>query len=67
MQEKAYEPLILDIPLLGGSTEGTLRNPEAASDTIEAVEDEHPLLNAQGTSTEARSPLKKLRSIRFAD
>jgi hypothetical protein len=67
MQEKAYEPLILDIPLLGGSTEVTSRNPEPVLDTIVAVEDEHSALNAPGTSTEERSPLKKLRSIRFAD
>ena len=68
MQEKAYEPLILDIPLLGGSTKRSPRNPGPASDTIVAVEDELSPLEAPGTSTEGRSPpSKKSRSIRFAE
>jgi hypothetical protein len=67
MQENAYEPLVLNIPLLGGSTEGTLHNPEPALDTIVAVEDEQPLLEPQGTITEESSPFKKKRSIRFAE
>jgi hypothetical protein len=71
MQEKAYEPLILDIPLLGGSTGGTSRNPGPSLETIVIIDDEHhpsEQLEAQGTSTEGRSPpLKKARSIRFAE
>jgi len=66
MQEKTYEPLVLDIPLLGGSSEGTSHNPDLASDTIVAVEDEQPSLEAQGTMTEETLPSKK-RSIRFVD
>ena len=67
MQEKTYEPLVLDIPLLGGSSEGTSHNPDLASDTIVAVEDEQPrLVEAQGTMTEETLPSKK-RSIRFVD
>jgi hypothetical protein len=67
MQEKEYEPLTLDISLLGGSTEGTSHNPEPASDTIVAVEDEQPTLEAQGTIAEETVPFKKIRSIRFAE
>ena len=68
MQEKAYEPLVLDIPLLGGSTGGTSRNPGPALETIVTVDDEHHPLEAPGTSTEGRSPpSKKSRFIRFAE
>jgi hypothetical protein len=67
MQEKAYEPLALDIPLLGGSTEGASHNPEPASDTIVAVEDEQPPLEAQGTTTGETSLSKKRRINRFAE
>jgi hypothetical protein len=64
MQEKEYEPLTLDIPLLGGST-GTSHEP--ASGTIVSVEDEQPALEAQGTTAEENVPFKKSRSIRFAE
>jgi hypothetical protein len=67
MQEKAYEPVILNIPLLGGSAEGTSHDPEQASDPIVAVEDEQPSLEARGTTTEESPPLKKIRTIRFAE
>ena len=68
IQEKAYEPVILNIPLLGGSAEGTSHDPaEPASDAIVAVEeDEQPSLEARGTTTEEGPPLKKMRTIRFA-
>jgi hypothetical protein len=66
IQEKAYEPLILNIPLLGGS-EGTSHDPaEPASDAIVAVEDERPSLEARRTTIDEIPPLKKTRTIRFA-
>ena len=70
MQEKAYEPVILNIPLLGGSAEGTSHDPaEPASDAIVAVEeDEQPSLESRRTTTlEESPPLKKIRTIRFAE
>jgi len=69
MQEKAYEPVMLNISLLGGSAEGTSHDPpEQASDPIVAVEDEQPSLEARGTTTAEESPpLKKIRTIRFAE
>jgi hypothetical protein len=71
IQEKAYEPVILNIPLLGGSAEGlgTSHDPvEPASDAIVAVEeDEQPFLEARGTATDESPPLKKIRTIRFAE
>jgi hypothetical protein len=68
IQEKAYEPVMLNIPLLGGSAaEGTSHDPESASDAIVAVEDEQPYLEARGTTREESSPLKKIRTIRFAE
>jgi len=67
MQEKAYEPVILNISLLGGFAEATSHNPESASDTIVAVEDERPPSEAQGTSIEENPPTKKIRTIRFAE
>ena len=70
IQEKAYEPLMLNIPLLGGSesAEGTSHDPEPASDAIVAVEDQQSSLEARGTSsTEEKPPSKKIRTIRFAE
>lgn len=68
MEEKAYEPVVLNIPLLGGSAEETSHDPaELVSDAIVAVEDEQPFLEARGTTTEESPPLKKIRTIRFAD
>jgi len=68
MQETAYEPLILNVPLLGGSTEGTSRSPETMIDTDVAVEDDQPSTSeAQKSTTEEHLPLKKRRTIRFAE
>jgi hypothetical protein len=68
MQEKAYEPVTLNIPLLGGAAKETSHNPELASDAIVAVEGEQqPSLEARGTTTEESPPLKKTRTIRFAE
>jgi hypothetical protein len=70
MEEKAYEPVVLNIPLLGGSAaEEISHDPaEPASDAIVAVEDdEQPSLEARGTATEENPPSKKIRTIRFAD
>ena len=68
MQENAYEPLVLNIPLLGGSAEGTSHDHEPASDAIVTVEDttEQPPSEARGT-IEGSPPLKKVRTIRFAE
>jgi hypothetical protein len=65
--------VILNIPLLGGSAEGTSHDPatdpaEPASDAIVAVvEDEQPSLEMRGTTIEESPPVKKIRTIRFAD
>lgn len=61
--------MILNIPLLGGAAEGTSHDPaEPASDAIVAVEeDEQPSLEARETTTEESPPLKKIRTIRFAE
>ena len=74
MQETPYEPVMLNIPLLGGSAEGTSHDPEPATDAIVAVEDEdedeQPSLEARGTTAttaEESPPSKKIRTIRFAE
>ncbi len=68
MEEKAYEPVILNIPFLGGSAaEAMSHNPESASDAIVAVEDERPSSEARETVTEESPPLKKIRTIKFAE
>jgi len=68
MQETAYEPLILNVPLLAGSNEGTSRSPETMIDTDVAVEDDQPPTSeAQKSTTEEHLPLKKRRTIRFAE
>jgi hypothetical protein len=70
MQEKAYEPVMLNIPLLGGSAEGTSHDPgPATSDAIVAVEEEHEQLSldARGTTAVESPPSKKIRTIRFAE
>lgn len=68
MQENAYEPVMLNIPLLRGSTEGTSYGPEPASDAIVAVEDttEQPPPEAR-EAVEGSPPSKKVRTIRFAE
>ncbi|KAI9508447.1 P-loop containing nucleoside triphosphate hydrolase protein [Russula earlei] len=72
MEETAYEPLTLDIPLLGRTAEETSpsRPPEPAMDAVvEAVQDEPPGTpdDAQGPTTTEQLPLKKRRIIRFAE
>lgn len=72
MQETAYEPLILDVPLLGRNTNETSRKAESAlMDTVVTVEDEQssslPSLEAQQPTIEEYPPLKKKRTIRFAE
>ena len=73
MQETAYEPLTLNIPLLGRSTEEISRDPEPAIDTDVAVEDEDEdeqrAVEAQleEPTTEEQLPFKKRRVIRFAE
>ena len=70
MQESAYEPLVLDVPLLGRTTDETSRNAESVLvDTVVAVEDEQPssLLEAPQPTIEEYPPLKKRRTIRFAE
>ena len=72
MQEAAYEPLILDVPLLGRNTNETSRKAESAlMDTVVTVEDEQssslPSLEAQQPTIEEYPPLKKKRTIRFAE
>ena len=62
--------MILNIPLLGGAAEGTSHDPaEPASDALVGVEeDEQPSLEeARETTTEEGPPLKKIRTIRFAE
>lgn len=63
MQEMAYKPVVLNIPLLGGSTD----DPEPASDAVVAVDEEEPFLEARGTTREESPPSKKIRTIRFAE
>ena len=69
MQETAYEPLIFDVPLLGGTTNETSRRAESVlMDTAVTVEDEqHSSLDAQQPTIEEYPPLKKRRTIRFAE
>lgn len=70
MQETAYEPLIFDVPLLGRSTDETSRKAEAVlMGAVVTIEDEHPssLLEAQQPTIEEYPPLKKRRTIRFAE
>jgi hypothetical protein len=68
MEETTYEPLVLNVPLLGRSAEGTSRDPGPGLDTVVAVEDEQPsLLEARQPMTEEDPPLKKRRTIRFVE
>jgi hypothetical protein len=68
MEETAYEPLVLNVPLLGRSAEGTSRDPGPGIDTVVAVEDEQPsLLEARQPMIEEDPPLKKRRTIRFVE
>jgi len=71
MQETAYEPLTLDVPLLGRTTDETSRKAESVlMDTAVTVEDEQPsssLPEAQQPTIEEYPPLKKRRTIRFAE
>ena len=72
MQETAYEPLILDVPLLGRNTNETSRKAESGPmDAVVTVEDEQssslPSLEAQQPTIEEYPPLKKRRTIRFAE
>ena len=70
MQEATYEPLILDVPLLGRTADETSRNAESVLvDTAVTVEDEQPysLPEAQQPTIEEYPPLKKRRTIRFAE
>jgi hypothetical protein len=67
IQDTAYEPLSLNIPLLGGSTNRTSSNPEEpAMDTVVTVEDEQPL-EGQDLTAEEQQLSKKRRTIRFAE
>ena len=63
IEEKVYEPVMLNIPLLGQSAEGAPHDPEPVSDAIVAVEN----VEARGTATEGTPPIKKIRTIRFAE
>jgi hypothetical protein len=68
MQEAAYEPLILDVPLLGRITDETSRKVESVlMDTAVTVEDEQHSSEAQPPTIEEYPPLKKRRTIRFAE
>jgi hypothetical protein len=71
MQETTYDPLILDIPLLPGfaRAEGTARNTEntSANDPIMVVESDPPSEEPQATTIGEQPPLKKRRTVRFAD
>ena len=68
MEAKAYEPLMLNIPLLGGcAAEGTSHDSEPASDAIVAVEDDSGQPSLEGATEEGSPPSKKIRTIRFAE
>jgi hypothetical protein len=72
MQETVYEPLILNIPLLGGAAgaEDIARNTETTSssdDAIVVVESDPPLQEPQVPTTGEQPLLKKRRTIRFAE
>ena len=70
MQETAYEPLVFDVPLLGRTTNETSRRAQSVlMDTAVTVENEQPssLLEAQQPTIEEYPPLKKRRTIRFAE
>jgi len=67
MQETTYEPLILNIPLLGRTTDETSRDPEPAINMDVAVEDDQRTVEAQEPTTEEQLPFKKRRIIRFVE
>jgi len=71
MQETTYEPLFLNIPLLGRSTEETSRGPEPTINTDVAVEDEDEQRTVEAQlevpTTEEQLPFKKRRIISFAE
>jgi len=67
MQETVYEPLILNIPLLGRTTDETSRDPEPAINMDVAVEDDQRTVEAQEPTTEEQLPFKKRRIIRFVE
>ena len=70
MQGTAYEPLTLNIPLLGALAGETSRNIEVSADEIEGVDDgvDKPLEGRRGpTAAEEQPTLKKRRTIRFSE
>ena len=71
MQETAYEPLILNVPLLGGfaGAEDRACNGEKTStdDLIVVVEGDLPSPEPLNPTAGEQSPPKKRRTIRFAE
>jgi hypothetical protein len=68
VQEAAYEPLTLNIPLLGTLAGETSRNFEASADEIGGTHSsETSIEKRQGPTTEDQLTLKKRRTIRFSD
>jgi len=68
VQEAAYEPLTLNIPLLGTLAGETSRNFEVSADEIDdAQSSETSTEKRLGPTTEEQLTLKKRRTIRFSE
>jgi hypothetical protein len=68
MQDTAYEPLTLNIPLLGRPAEEASHNSEPIVDSIVTEMDERASLpEVRQPTTEEDPPFKKRRTIRFVE
>jgi hypothetical protein len=67
VQGAAYEPLTLNIPLLGVLAGETSRNSEGSADEIEGVRSVETSFEERRPRTEDPLTLKKRRTLRFAE
>jgi hypothetical protein len=67
VQGAAYEPLTLNIPLLGALAGETSRNIEGSADETEGVRSVETSSEERRPTTEDQLTLKKRRTIRFSE